>query len=186
MRFEYVQNHIMLRVLDERSAEAVLDFYDRNRENFEPFEIDKPDNFYTIPFQRRLLHAEYESFIHGKQMRFFLFDTDEPEQIIGTVSFFNLKRQNFQSCEIGYKIDTTCQNHGYATRMLTLAIQILSNELGIHRFSAYILPENTASIQLVKKLHFELEGIARDFVYLHDKWQDHFCYSYLANPYSIQ
>ena len=182
MHLEYANKHIIIRVLDERWAQQVLDFYYSNRDNFEPFEIEKPDNFYTLVFQKRLLHAEYEAFVHSQQMRFFLFDQLDPDTIIGTVSFFNIKRQNFQACELGYKIDKHFTGRGYATEMLRLAMKAMIEDFGMHRFCAYIQPSNLASIRLVRKLQFQLEGTARGLVWLHDSWQDHLCYSYLASP----
>ena len=87
MKFEYKNNHLILRVLTAEYADAVLSFYRRNREQFDIYETDKPDHFYTKAFIQSLLTAEYNAFVAGKHIRFFLFDTNFPDKIIGTVSF---------------------------------------------------------------------------------------------------
>lgn len=45
MKFEYKNNHLILRVLTAEYADAVLSFYRRNREQFDIYETDKPDHF---------------------------------------------------------------------------------------------------------------------------------------------
>ena len=84
MKFEYKNNHLILRVLTAEYADAVLSFYRRNREQFDIYETDKPDHFYTKAFIQSLLTAEYNAFVAGKHIRFFLFDTNFPDKIIGT------------------------------------------------------------------------------------------------------
>ena len=40
MKLEYKQNNIVLKVLNETSAQSVLDFYEKNRDYFDKYEID--------------------------------------------------------------------------------------------------------------------------------------------------
>ena len=47
MKFEYAFEGMKLKVLDETFAGKVLEFYSRNREEFDRYEAAKPDNFYT-------------------------------------------------------------------------------------------------------------------------------------------
>ena len=71
MKFEYKNNHLILRVLTAEYADAVLSFYRRNREQFDIYETDKPDHFYTKAFIQSLLTAEYNAFVAGKHIRLF-------------------------------------------------------------------------------------------------------------------
>ena len=72
MKFEYKNNHLILRVLTAEYADAVLSFYRRNREQFDIYETDKPDHFYTKAFIQSLLTAEYNAFVAGKGSILFL------------------------------------------------------------------------------------------------------------------
>ena len=44
MKFEYAFEGMTLKVLDETFAGKVLEFYSRNREEFDRYEVAKPDN----------------------------------------------------------------------------------------------------------------------------------------------
>lgn len=180
MKLEYRNNNLTLKVLTSASASSVLSFYSRNREQFDRYETDKPDNFYTEEFIQNLLTAEYNSFISGKHIRFFLFDENYPGEIIGTISFSDIKKGSFYSCNTGYKIDKNFQRHGYGRRMLTMALKIIVTELNMHRIEAYISPDNAASAALARQLGFIQEGTAYSYVFLRGKWQDHLRFVYIS------
>ena len=180
MNLEYEFDNISLRILDKNYASLILSFYYKNREEFEQYEIDKPLNFYTLEFQEKLIAAEYDGFLHGNYVRFYMFDKNIPDKIIGTISFSDMKRNAFFSCQIGYKIDSNYVNQGYGFKMLSNSIKIMEKECHMHRIGAYILPGNQPSIKLVEKVGFELEGIARSYVLMNNKWIDHLSYAYIA------
>ena len=180
MNYKYQQDNLMLCVLSEQSAERVLAFYSNNKDIFDSYETDKPDNFYTLQFQKNLLRAENEAFLRGTHVRFFLFDCNIPNKIIGTISFFDIKRGAFFSCNTGYKIDCAYHNQRYGYRMLSMAIDIIVREYDMHRIEAYIFPSNQSSIALVQKLGFVSEGTATAYVRMHDEWVDHLRYVYIS------
>ena len=180
MNLEYKFDNISLRILDKQYASMILAFCNRNKEIFEHYEIDKPLNFYTLAFQEKLVEAEYNGFLHGTYVRFYMFDKRIPDKIIGTISFSDMKRNAFFSCQIGYKIDSDYVNQGYGFKMLSNSILIMKNECNMHRIGAYILPANQPSIKLVEKVGFKLEGIAKSYVQMKGKWIDHLCYAYIS------
>lgn len=180
LRFEYRENGIILKTLLADDAHKVLQFYKKNRNTFDYYETSKPANFYEEEFQRQLLEAESSAFLKGSHARYFLFDERFPSDIIGCISFYNILRGDFDHCKTGYKIDEEYRKMGYGTKMLSLATKAISEELGIHRIEAYVLPENTASIHLLEKCGYELEGLAKDYVRLRGEWQDHYRYVYIG------
>lgn len=180
MNFEYSNEHLILKILNEGNAPEVLDFYQRNQTWFDLYEPQKPEDFYTEAFIKKVLRAESAAFLNGKHVRFFLYDSSASNAIIGTISFSNIKNAPFCSCCIGYKIDKKFQRQGYGRRMLTMALKIMVMERGMHRIEAYILPDNTASMSLVTSLGFLPEGTAYAYVQLHGFWQDHLRYVYIS------
>ena len=46
---------------------------------------------------------------------------------------------------------------------------------------ANYMPDNIASAQVLKKLGFVIEGTAKDYLYIDDRWEDHILTS-LVNP----
>jgi ribosomal-protein-alanine N-acetyltransferase len=180
MNLEYHNDHLTLKILNESNASEVLDFYQRNQAWFDLYEPEKPNDFYTEAFINKILRAETKAFLDGTHVRLFLYDTLVSDNIIGTISFSNIKNLPFRSCCIGYKIDKKYQRHGYGRKMLTMALKIMVIERGMHRIDAYISPENEASIALATRLGFINEGTAYAYVQLHGTWQDHLHYVYIS------
>ena len=61
MLFAYETERLLLKIIKPDQADAVLDFYMRDKELFEKFEPDRMPNFYTRQFQRQMLLFEYNS-----------------------------------------------------------------------------------------------------------------------------
>ena len=81
MKFEYDFEGMKLKVLDETFAGKVLEFYSRNREEFDRYEVAKPDNFYTTEYITATLKAEYAALLKGEFGRFFLFSDDSKSTV---------------------------------------------------------------------------------------------------------
>lgn len=180
MKLEYSKNRITLRILTESYAPEVLNFYYDNREFFDPLEAAKPENFYTLEFQEDLLRAELNMFLSGKSVRFFVFSDEQPDKIIGTISFLHIRKGAFMSGIIGYKVHKDYLRQGIAYHSISLALDAITSEMGLHRIEAYIHPDNAPSIALAGKLGFVPEGTAYDYVRLNDKWCDHLRYIYIS------
>jgi len=182
MKLEYCENGLILRQLNESCTDSVLDFYYRNKDYFDIYEADKPENFYTTGYVSSLLHAEYNAFVQKKFVRFFAYEQTLPDKIIGTVSFTDIRTGPgyAKSCTIGYKIDHTMQHHGYGYKMLNAALKIMVLDWEMHRIEAYISPNNIPSQRLVDKLGFISEGTAYSYVKQHGIWRDHLRYAYIS------
>jgi len=177
----YKTARLTLRVLNSTYAQDVCEFYKKNRDTFEAVEPPRIPNFYTIDFHRSNLSNEYNEFIQGKYIRFYLFEQRNPETIIGSVCFNAFRSGCFQSCVVGYKMDQDYCNLGYMTECLNYTIhQVIAKEYGIHRIEAMVLPSNYSSIQVLNKLGFVNEGISREYAKLNGIWRDHFRYSMLV------
>ena len=73
------------------------------------------------------------------------------------------------------------QKKGYALEAITRLISALFEEERFHRIEAFVLKENQASINLLTRIGFECEGIARSVIKLKDGFRDHMRYV-LINP----
>lgn len=178
MKDSYKTSRLILRVLDENKAQAVCDFYKRNREHFEPYEPERAPSFYTEEYQRKILEAEKRRYEQGRYLRLYLYEQADPERIIGSVCFDNIRLGSFQSCTVGYKLDMAYQKQGYMLEAMMYCLQkIIFKEYGLHRVEAMVLPENTASIHLLERLGFEKEGVSREFARLRGIWRDHVKYA---------
>lgn len=176
---EYQTERLILRVLTPDYAKDVCRFVTDNREQFEKYEPFLPANYYTPEHQQTILSAELKLALQSKNIRYYVFLKENPEQIIGTVALHHIATAAYSSCEIGYKFDAGHQHKGYAREAVAMAVSVAFAALRLHRVYARVMPENTASIKLLKSLLFEEEGLERECIKIQGKWQDHLRFSLL-------
>lgn len=180
----YITERLALKILGKDAAPMVLSFYSENKEHFEIWEPARSPNFYTLAYHKTSLFAEHKLMSDGRQIRFWIFLKDNPNEIIGTVCFQNFLGEPYKSCTIGYKIGQQYLRNGYASEAIKKGLEIIFDDYHIHRVEAYIMPDNIPSQKLVEKLSFCFEGISHSYAHINGKWQDHKRYS-IINPNDI-
>lgn len=180
MKLEYNLGRYSLKVLNKSRSIDVLDFYYRNRRDFDKYESDKPASFYTENFISRMLEAEMKGLLSMTFVRFFLMDRHEPDYILGSLSFSHISRGSSPSANMGYKIDEYHRNEGLASLMIATALEDIVPDIGLHRTECYIHPDNSTSLHLMEKLGFIDEGIAHSYVRLNGVWHDHRRFVYIS------
>lgn len=103
------------------------------------------------------------------------------EQLIG---FVRLGLNGVQAAKLGYAIHADHWVKGYATDAARTMIGFGFGQLGLHRISAAIGPDNAGSIALSARLGFVYEGRIRDHVYTNSRWRDSLLYSVLAHEWA--
>ena len=181
MHFNYETDRLYIRILNSSDAPQVLEFLQSNRQDFEPYESAKVPAYYTLDYQAANLHNEYYACLNKRYVRFYVFTKDNPEQIIGTVSFGNFREHPFSDATIGSKFDKNYRGKGYACEAIDYCLSIVFNEFRLHRIEALIMPCNISSIKLARRLGFDLEGTARKAININGCWEDHERYC-LINP----
>ncbi len=159
---------------------ATLEFYRENEEHLAPWDPKKPDDFYTLDYWANKGKAAKEEFENETSVRFNLFLKDSND-LIGMVNFTTLERGPFQNCRVGYKLGEKFQGYGYMREALSAGLEYLFNELNFHRVEANYIPQNLRSGNVLKALGFEEHGIAKNYLMIAGKWQDHVLTSKL-NP----
>lgn len=176
----YTTDRLISRVLDEQFADRILAFYESGKETFIPKEAKKPDNFYTLSYQTALARCEHNAFLDGSYIRYFISTKENPDLIIGTVSFSQFVQSPYYSCIIGYKFLPEYHKKGYATESIGFLINKLFEFTTVNRIVAYCLPDNDASIRLLERLDFEFECVAGKVIKLSDGFMDHCQYSRIS------
>ncbi len=169
----YQTGRLLLRLASPALAEGVADYYCRNRAFLSPFEPTHGDAFYTVADQRERLEGEALDAKEDRGYRFYLSLLERPEEIIGLSALNNLVWGAFQSCFLGYKLDSGLLRQGYMTEAVCETVRIAFQELKLHRVEANIMPRNIASLGVVKKVGFEPEGLAVRYLQIHGVWEDH-------------
>lgn len=173
MNMTYETERLVLRVLDENSAGVLLDYYARNRDFLEEWEPNRADEFYTAEAQSVQLRSDYNDYEEKRALRLWLFKKGDNSRTIGSIAFNNIVRGAFLSCFLGYKLDKAEINKGYITEALQKGIKVIFDEYKLHRIEANIMPKNTRSLRVTEKLGFYNEGLAKSYLRINGKWEDH-------------
>jgi [ribosomal protein S5]-alanine N-acetyltransferase len=169
----YKTERLLLKALDGASCRMVLDYFLRNRAFLEEWEPAREPGFYTSEYQSRLLDRDAAVMESGAMLKLWIFKKDDPGRVIGSVSFSNIVRGAFQSCLLGYRLDEKEINKGYMTEAVACGISVMFGEFKLHRIEANIMPRNSRSLRVVEKLGFRNEGLAREYLKINGKWEDH-------------
>ncbi|MCR8630485.1 GNAT family N-acetyltransferase [Paenibacillus radicis (ex Xue et al. 2023)] len=170
---ELYTQRLVLKVIDESAADAVLDFILRNKEFLKEWEAHKKIDHYTYQVQKELLLEENRKLVHGELFKVWIYKIEDRSRIIGSIALNNIVRGAFQACHLGYRIDKDEQNKGYMTEALQEIIKHAFTQLKLHRIEANILPRNKASLKVTEHLGFYNEGLAIKYLKINNKWEDH-------------
>lgn len=143
-----------LAVLGRKSAEMLQRWLSAREDTLEAFEA------YLTRFEQ----PTHEGFV------ICLRDTGA---IVGGININDIVRGTIQSGTLGYTAYASTTGHGYMTEGLGLVIQLAFGKLELHRLEANIQPDNTPSLNLVKRLGFKREGYSANFQFINGAWRDH-------------
>lgn len=103
-------------------------------------------------------------------MDFIIFANEEPVGIIG------LKDINYadMNAHIGYWIGREYWNNGYASDALKTVSEFVKNEMKLKRLHTGVLDYNTASLKVLLKNGFSIEGYERDSFKFEGKYYSSF------------
>lgn len=99
------------------------------------------------------------------------------------IGFARIGLDGIQAGKLGYAVHADRQGHGYGTDAARTMVNFGFRDLGLHRISVAVGPENESSIAVARRLGFQYEGRIRDHVYTNNAWRDSLLYSLLANEW---
>lgn len=169
----YETERLYLKIIDNNKAQQVLDYYLRNKEFLWKYEQKRESDFYKIETHQENINNDLLDMKNGNSLKLWIYNKSDEEKIIGTIDFTNIIRGSFLSCFLGYKLDKDEINKGYMTEALKKGIEIIFKEYKLHRIEANIMPSNSQSLAVVKKLNFREEGLALSYLKINGKWEDH-------------
>ena len=98
---------------------------------------------------------------------------DQSDNIVGVFNVSEIVRGLFQNAFLGFYGVADYAGKGYMSAGLKLVLEKVFKEMGLHRLEANIQPENTRSIQLVKKNGFRYEGFSPRYLKIDNEWRGH-------------
>jgi ribosomal-protein-alanine N-acetyltransferase len=93
--------------------------------------------------------------------------------IVGVFTLSQIVRGMFHSAYLGYYAEQPYSAQGYMTDGMRLLVRHIFTKMRLHRVEANVQPENAASIALVKRSGFRLEGFSPRYLKVAGRWRDH-------------
>lgn len=150
----------------------ILNFYLENQNHLSQWDPEKSENFYTEAYWFEKISSALELASEEKEFRFHLF-LKETSELIGMCSVVNIERGPFQNCRLGYKISYKYEGQGLMSEALSEVIRFCFEDLRLHRIEANYIPTNNKSAALLERHQFEKYGIAKNYLKIAGRWQDH-------------
>lgn len=168
-------SRLILRSPQIEDAAIFKSFYEKNRSHLSPWETVEDLTESSSP---HAYEDKIKSWIkeeeQGSAVRFFIFDkSDTNSPLIGFCSFSQICFGYFQACYLGYKIDYEQQGKGLMFEALKEAIRFIFKEIRLHRIMANYMPANAKSKKLLERLGFQVEGFAKNYLLINQRWEDH-------------
>lgn len=169
---------IRLVTLDD--ASKLSNYYLNNATHFQPWSPLRETEYNTVDeWQSRLVNYVLEQ--EDEHAAYFVALSQDRTEIVGHCSLTNIIHGVFQACYMGYGVAEDYQSMGVATRLCERVIRHAFNTLGLHRIMANYMPRNSRSAALLRKLGFAEEGLAKKYLKINGRWEDHILTS-LINP----
>jgi len=93
--------------------------------------------------------------------------------LVGVYTLSQIVRGPFQSAYMGYYAEEPFSGQRYMTEAMALVLAHGFITMKLHRVEANVQPENAASIALVKRSGFRLEGFSPRYLKVAGRWRDH-------------
>jgi [ribosomal protein S5]-alanine N-acetyltransferase len=165
-------DNMIISVLRPEDFTLLVKYQNENRQHLLKWEPMRTADFYTPEATKKRVLINYQHFKLGTSLSLVGFNKTKTE-IIGLCTFSNIIYGAFQACSLGYSISHRAQGRGLMFEMLQSAISYLFNTYHLHRIMANYIPGNRRSEKLLLRLGFEKEGLAKSYLNIAGKWQDH-------------
>ena len=130
-------------------------------------------------FRRRIKRYQKETRLDSAYA-FFVFRKDD-DALMGGCTLSNVRRGVTQCCALGYWIGERFSRQGYMFDAVRALVPFIFSTLGLHRIEAACLPSNEPSKNLLVKVGFSHEGLARGYLQIDGEWRDHVLFALLAD-----
>lgn len=150
-----------------------------SRAFLEPWEPRWAPDELERPAWRERLSRYREDFARGAAVSFLIFE-NASGAMTGGITLGNIRYGVSLSAHIGYWMGERYAGRGYMHEALGLVVDHAFESLHMHRLEAACLPNNERSIRVLEKAGFTREGLARAYLKINGKWQDHYLYARIA------
>ncbi|MEW5765491.1 MAG: GNAT family N-acetyltransferase [Acidobacteriota bacterium] len=165
---------LLLRVPGPRDAGRVLTYVLENRDHLAPWEPERTEAYFTLPFWKAELRNARRESLAGTALRLALFrKADAGGAVAGIVNLRHVVRGALQGAVLSYSLDRRLTGQGLMTEALEAVVAHAFGPMNLHRLEAAYVPENVRSAAVLQRLGFERVGFAPDYLLIAGRWRDH-------------
>lgn len=176
-----VDGGVVVRLLAADDGPALAAAYARNRVHLAPWEPARSPEFFTTDWHERDVAGAMLRLEAGTLVPLVLASGEEAgAEIVGRVNLSDLVRGVFQNAHLGYWVDGRLSGRGLATTAVGIALHH-ARTAGLHRVQAGTLVHNLASQRVLERNGFERFGLARRYLRIAGRWQDHVLFERLLD-----
>ncbi|SIK08015.1 acetyltransferase, ribosomal protein N-acetylase [Mycobacteroides abscessus subsp. abscessus] len=179
MMFGYqVNEHVTLKILEEREAEQLFKLVDANRDYLGEF---LPFVEYTteVAHSKKFIQSALEQFTRGDGFHCGIWYDKE---LVGVIGLHYLDLVNKRT-SIGYYLAEHFQKKGIMTACTKALIRYVYEEFDVNRVEIQMSTRNPKSRAIPERLGFTQEGVLRDSERLRGAFSDSYVYSLLREEY---
>jgi ribosomal-protein-alanine N-acetyltransferase len=143
-----------------------------------PWEPTWPYDDLTRPAFRRRLRRYVRDMREDRAFPFFIYARSS-NSLVGGLTVSNIRRGVAQTCSLGYWAGEAHAGKGYIADAVRAVLPFCFGTLGLHRVEAACLESNMASRHVLAAAGFTPEGVARAYLRIDGKWQDHLLFATL-------
>lgn len=100
--------------------------------------------------------------------------------LLGGLTLSNVRRGSAQMASLGYWMGAPYAGRGHMPVAVSALLPVAFGALRLHRVEAATMPSNVASIRVLERCGFVREGLARSYLKINGRWEDHVLYSCLS------
>ena len=166
-------DRLIVRLPQAADVPAIVGYYGSNRDHLQPFSPTFGPDFLDEAMWQEQVRIRIREHAAGESFRTFLFTRSNPDRIVGNLNLTQVQRGALQSCVLGYNLARDEQGKGYMTEAVQGAVAFAFEKWRLHRVTANHMPRNGQSAAVLKRCGFEVEGLARAYLLINGRWEDH-------------
>lgn len=176
---------VTLRPLRLRDARAWRALRERNEAWLRPWEATLPPAAAAVPAAADAVPVSFAAMVRrhrreAREGRGLPWAIEVDGALAGQLTVSGIAYGSLRSGAIGYWIDGDLAGRGIVPRAVAMACDYAFTALGLHRIEVCIRPENLASLRVVEKLGFRIEGLRPAYLHIDGGWRDHLAFVLFA------
>ena len=167
---------VELRTPDMRDYADWADLRMQSRAFLKPWEPQWPhDDLARASYRLRI--KRYRRDIEDDHAYPYFIFHQEDGALLGGLTLSNVRRGVAQMASLGYWIGERHARRGYMASAIAALLPFAFENLRLHRIEAACLPENTASVALLRRCGFKEEGFAESYLKIDGQWRGHLLFA---------